>query len=65
MNVRLTYRVECVIAAKDPQEAAKIWNATSPCPPDRVGVSFKFVEMNSIEDGDSYEDLTDEFHQDC
>lgn len=59
MRIRLTYRVEACIEGESIDEIRRKWHQQMPVPEDNDGISFDFVEMNSIEDGDTFKDMTD------
>lgn len=61
VRVRITYRSECFIEADSLAKAKEIWESTKCVPENTENASFEFIEMVSCEDGDTYEDITDEF----
>ncbi len=61
MKIRLTYRVEAFIEGDDMTDIKNKWHKQMPVPDDTEDIGFDFVEMVSIEDADTYEDMTNEW----
>ena len=61
MKIRLTYRVEAVIEGDSIEDIKEKWHNQMPVPDCTKDIDFDFVEMNSIEDADTYADMTDEW----
>ena len=56
MKVRITYRNEVFIEGKDMNEIKKLWDEMNVVPN-----GSDFVEVSSVEDADTFEDLMNEF----
>lgn len=58
MKVRITYRNEVFIEGKDMKEIAEVFDNMNVVPEDS-----DFVEVCSVEDAETYEDLMNEFDE--
>ena len=64
MEVRITWRSEIYIKGEDIDEIRNKWEALNIDPIDNDDediTNFDFVELVSVEDADTYDDLMDEF----
>ena len=66
MEVRITYRSEIYIEGENLKEIREKWESLNLEPKEAVEdeavTEFGFVEVTSIEDADTYEDLMKEFY---
>ena len=61
MKVRITFRTECVIEAETLAEAKSIWERIKVVPRGAKNAKFEYIETLSVEDGDTYRDIENEF----
>jgi len=63
MKVRVSYRVECTIEADDIKRAKEIFESADVVPMDTPEAEFYFVEIMSVEDGDTLKDIESEWYK--
>lgn len=61
VNVRITFRSEVYIEADSLKEARQKWESCELFSDEAKKLSADFIEIDSIEDGDTYDDLTSEW----
>lgn len=57
MEVRIRFASECYIKGETLEEIKKKWETLS------FGPDVEFIEIEAVEDGETYEDVTDLFNK--
>lgn len=63
-TIRITFRSEMYIDAESVQEAKQIWETTELYSKEAKKLGAEFIEINSVEDNDTYNDLLPEWDSD-
>lgn len=62
MEVRITFRSEIFLDGKDMKEIVEKWESIQLFSGEAVAEGADFIEVDTVEDADTYDDVFDEFN---